>query len=307
MAPTEYAAQCCRHLQLELGEGARWDARSQELVWVDLHRGLLHTAVVDGAGIGPVDVLDIGGPVTAVFPLPDPADGWLVGHGYGLAALTRSGDLRPVTAPERRRPGHTRVNDGACDQRGRLWLGSMEYAGAAGQGCLYRVDLDARLTVAMAPTTVSNGIGWSADGATMYFVDSGPGTVTAFSYDAATGDLSEPRVIVRVTEGNAVPDGLCVDDDGCLWVAIWGAGQVRRYAPDGSLLACVKTSAQRPSSCALGGPGGDILYITSARVGLSETELSYQPHAGCLFAAEVGVSGPAALPYRGRLEISDES
>jgi len=307
MPPAELTADCCCHLRLELGEGVRWDARSQELVWVDLHRGLLHVAPGDGAGLGRVDVLDVGGPLTAIFPLPDPADGWLVGHGPGLATLSRSGELRPVAAPERRRAGYTRINDGACDQRGRLWFGSMDYAGATGQGRLYRVDLDGRLTAALAPTTISNGIGWSPDGATMYFADSGAATVTAFPYDAARAELGDPRVLVHVTDDGAAPDGLCVDDEGCLWVAIWDAGEVRRYSPDGDLLARVTTPAQRPSCCAFGGPDRDVLYITSARVGLTETELSYRPHAGCLFAAEVGVTGPAALPYRGPLEIRDES
>lgn len=302
-----FPARCCCHQRLELGEGVCWDARRGELCWVDVHRGLLHTAAVTAAGVGPVDVLDIGGPLTAVFPLPDPADGWLVGHGQGLAALRRTGELRPLAEPEQRRPGHTRVNDGACDARGRLWLGSMEYAGGDDRGRLYRVDLDGRLTVAAAPTTVSNGIGWSPDGATMYFVDSGPGTVTAYAYDADTGELNDPRVLVQIAEEGAVPDGMCVDDEGCLWVAIWGGGQVRRYAPDGELLARVDVPAQRPSCCALGGPDRNVLYVTSARVGLTETELSSQPHAGCLFAVEVGVRGPGALPYRGPLEIADES
>lgn len=304
MGPAEqFTAQCRCHLQLELGEGVRWDDRRGELVWVDVHRGRLHTAAVTDAGIGQVEVLDLGGPLTAVFPLPDPGDGWLVGRGQGLATLDRTGALRELTAPERRRAGHTRVNDGACDRRGRLWLGSMEYAGAPNGGCLYRIDLAGRLTVQLSPTTVSNGIGWSPDGQTMYFIDSGARTVTAFAY--RDGELGEPRIVVQVDEAGAVPDGMCVDDDGCLWVAIWGAGEVRRFDPDGSLLARVATPAARPSCCAFGGPDRDILYITTARVGLTETELSLQPHAGCLLAVDVGVAGPAALPYRGPLEITD--
>jgi sugar lactone lactonase YvrE len=304
MAET-HRAECAGHLQLELGEGVRWDDTAGELLWVDVHRGLLHVARVETAGIGAVQVLDVGGPLTAVFPLPDPAAGWLVGHGQGLAALDRTGRLRALASPEQRRPGHTRVNDGACDRDGRLWLGSMEYAGAPDRGCLYRIDLDGRLTVALAPTTVSNGIGWSPDGTTMFFVDSGAGSVVAFGYDA--GELVDPRLVARVDSGDGVPDGLCVDDEGCLWVAIWDGGEVRRYSPDGALLARVRTPARRPSCCAFGGPGHDVLYITSARVGLTETELSREPHAGCVFAVDVGVTGQPALPYRGPLEVTDES
>jgi sugar lactone lactonase YvrE len=296
-------ARCACHLQLELGEGVRWDDRRRQLAWVDLHRGRLFTAPVTGPGaaLGEVTELDAGGPLTAVVPLPH-GDGWLAGHGQGLALLDRDG-LRELVAPERRRPGHTRVNDAACDRDGRLWLGSMEYAGAPGAGHLYRLDLDGRLTVAIAPTTISNGLGWSPDGATMYFVDSGPGTITALDYH--DGEPTDPRVVVRIDEGGPVPDGLCVDDDGCLWVAVWGAGEVRRYAPEGPLLARVGTPASRPSSCAFGGPDRDVLFITTARVELTETVLSGQPHAGCLLAAEVGVAGPAAAPYRGPLEVTD--
>lgn len=280
-----------------------WNDDSGELAWVDVHRGRLYVAPVTHAGLGRVEVHDVGGPLTTVFPLPDPADGWLVGHGQGLAALDRSGALRELATPERQRPAHTRVNDGACDADGRLWLGSMEYAGAPDCGCLYRVDLDGCLTAVLAPTTISNGIAWSPDGSTMYFVDSGAGTVTAFDYDA--GELRHPRVVVRVDDDHGVPDGMCVDDDGCLWIAIWDAGEVRRHAPDGSLLARVQTPTQRPSCCTFGGPDRDVLYITSARVGLTETELSFQAHAGCLLAVDVGTTGPGAHPYRGPLEVSD--
>jgi len=176
-----------------------------------------------------------------------------------------------------------------------------------GQGSLYRVDLDGRLTTVLSPTTISNGIGWSPDGATMYFSDSGEGTVTAYSYDSGTGDIADPRIIVHAPEQDAVPDGLCVDDEGCLWVAMWDGGEVCRYAPDGALLARVRTPVRRPTCCAFGGPDRDVLFITSARIELSQNELSYQPHAGCLFAAEVGVTGPGAFPYEGPLEIRDES
>lgn len=299
----QLSAQCVCHLQLELGEGVSWNHDSGELAWVDVHRGRLYAAAVTRAGLGQVEVHDVGGPLTAVFPLPDPASGWLVGHGQGLARVDRTGALREVATLERQRPAHTRVNDGACDADGRLWLGTMEYAGAPDHGCLYRVDLDGCFTAVLAPTTISNGIGWSPDESTMYFVDSGAGTVTAFDYDA--GEIRNSRVLVHVDDDDGVPDGMCVDDDGCLWIAIWDAGEVRRHAPDGSLLARVQTPTKRPSCCTFGGPDRDVLYITSARVGLSETELSSQPHAGCLLAVRLDTTGPGAHPYRGPLEISD--
>src|SRR5690242_9726599 len=121
------SAQCCSHQQLELGEGVRWDGRRDELLWVDVHRGRLHIASVSGTGLDRLAEIDVGGPLTGVSPLPAVDVGWLVGHGRGRAARDRSGRLRELVAPGRHRPGHSRVNGGACDAEGRLWLGSMEY------------------------------------------------------------------------------------------------------------------------------------------------------------------------------------
>jgi sugar lactone lactonase YvrE len=150
--------------------------------------------------------------------------------------------------------------------------------------------------------TISNGIGWSNDRRTMYYVDSGPGTVYAFDVDEH-GDVSDQRVLIQFdvdTEGTA--DGLCMDAAGNLWLAVWGGYEVRRYSPSGEQLARVRISTAQPSCCAIGGANGTTLYVTTAREDMSEEQLAQEPDAGRLFAVDVGVAGRPLLAYRSTLD-----
>jgi len=150
--------------------------------------------------------------------------------------------------------------------------------------------------------TISNGIGWSPDASTMYLNDSGTGCVDAFRFDGSSGAISNRRTLVHIDEPGVVPDGLTVDEEGGIWVALWNGGAVHRYAPDGSLLASVQLPVQRPTSCAFGGPGRDTLFVTSARTGLDDGALAGQPHAGKVFAIDgLGFRGLPCLPYRGQV------
>jgi sugar lactone lactonase YvrE len=150
--------------------------------------------------------------------------------------------------------------------------------------------------------TISNGIGWSPDGTTMYLADSGTGDISAFDFDQATGALGRRRTVVHVTTPNAVPDGLTVDHRGNLWVALWDGGALVQYRPDGLLLATVPLPVDRPTSCAFGDPGGETLFITTAREGLEDAALARQPDAGRLLRLDSpGVTGPPCQPYRGQL------
>ena len=145
--------------------------------------------------------------------------------------------------------------------------------------------------------TISNGIGWSADGRTMYYVDSMAYRVDAFEYDLATGAISERRPFVVIERGAGIPDGLAVDEEGCVWVALWGRAAIRRYTPDGELERVLAVPAHNVTACCFGGDDGRSLYVTSASVDLSERrEL---PLAGNVFVAEAGVSGPPAQPFAG--------
>jgi sugar lactone lactonase YvrE len=203
----------------------------------------------------------------------------------------------------RSRPGPDGTLESACDPQGRFWAGTMAYDEAPGAGVLYRLELDGSCTTVLTGLTISNGIGWSPDGATMYLADSGTGLVEAFDFDGATGDLSQRRTLVRIQQPGAVPDGLTVDQEGGIWVALWGGGAVQRYGPDGALLAMLRLPVDQPTSCAFGGPELATLFVTSARAGLDEAALDRQPHAGHLFRFDdLGVTGTPCAPYRGRID-----
>jgi sugar lactone lactonase YvrE len=216
--------------------------------------------------------------------------GWIVAAGPGFARLDAGGSLTWLAEPEAGRP-ELRMNDGACDPRGRFWAGSMAYAETPGAGTLYRLDSDGTTTPMVPGTTISNGLGWSADGATLWFADSGEGTVDAFDFDARSGTLSGRRTVITVDPDDGVPDGLTVDADDHVWVAIWDGGQVRRHAPDGELVARVRVPVSRPTSCCFGGADLDTLFISTARKGLTADELRKQPEAGRLFRVDTGVRG----------------
>jgi SMP-30/Gluconolactonase/LRE-like region len=148
--------------------------------------------------------------------------------------------------------------------------GAMAYDESPGAGALDRLELDGSCTRVLTGLTNSNGIGWSPDGATMYLADSGTGRVEAFDFDGGSGDISRRRTLVRIEQPGVAPDGLTVDEDGGIWVALWGGGAIQRYAADGSLLTTVRLPVERPTSCAFGGSDRATLFVTTARAGLDE-------------------------------------
>lgn len=283
-----------------LVEGPRWIADRDELLWVDIIGSQVHRARVGADGLleSPA-TMQIDRHVGAAAPAV--AGGYVVAAGTGFLFADTSGAICELAQPEAGRTD-VRMNDGACDPQGRFWAGTMAYDESAGEGALYRLELDGSCTTVLTGLTISNGIGWSPDGTTMYLADSGTGTIDAFTFDPSTGDLDERRSIVRIEGPGRAPDGLTVDDDGDIWVAIWGGGALRRYRPDGSLLTTVVVPVDRPTSCAFGGPDGTTLFFTTSRHGLDRANLDRQPDAGRIFRIDgLGASGPACAPYRGRI------
>jgi sugar lactone lactonase YvrE len=286
------------------GEGPTWDADRQELLWVDITAGQVRRASVgDDGALAEIAVHQVGGTVGVVVPAA--GGGWLLGAGPGLTHLTADGGPRVLLdlpgEGGSAETGGTRMNDGGCDRVGRFFAGTMAFDERAGAGTLYRVDLDGSVSVVLDGLTISNGLGWAPDDRTVYLADSGPGVVWAFDYDLATGAFGRRRTLLEFDGVDGVADGLTVDDEGCLWTALWGGGQVRRYSPDGELLAVVEVPTDNTSSCAFAGAGRDLLVVSTSQHGLSEEQLAPQPDAGRLFTARPGVTGPAANPYRGPL------
>jgi sugar lactone lactonase YvrE len=283
-----------------LTEGPRWHAERGELLWVDILGHTVHRGRPGpGSTLESVQTITVDRPVGAVAPA--------IGGGYVLAAGTGFVYVDDGTVHELAQPaaGRTdvRMNDGACDPQGRFWAGTMAYDESPGAGVLYRLELDGTCTTVLTGLTISNGIGWSPDGGTMYLADSGTGQVEAFNFDGATGDLSGRHTVVRIQQPRVVPDGLTVDQEGGIWVALWGGGAVERYGADGALLARVRLPVDQPTSCAFGGPELATLFITTARAGLDEAALDRQPHAGHVFRVDgLGVTGMPCAPYRGRID-----
>jgi sugar lactone lactonase YvrE len=191
------------------------------------------------------------------------------------------------------------MNDGACDPEGRFWAGSMAYDATPGAGSLFRVDRDGTLTTVLEGVTVSNGLAWDPDGRSLYYIDSATGGVDRFTYDRATGDVAGRRRMIEVPRELGEPDGMTVDADGCLWIALWNGGQVRRYDPGGRLLESVEVPVARPTSCAFGGRALDRLFVTTSRFGLDPGALSEQPLAGALLVVDPGVRGLVTPPFAG--------
>ncbi len=257
----------------------------------------MHIAALGADGLASPRTLHVGRHVGAAAPAV--AGGYVLAAAAGFLHADDAGVLRELAQPEGDR-ADVRMNDGICDPQGRFWAGTMAYAETPGAGRLYRLELDGSCSLVLEGLTISNGMGWSPDGATMYLADSGTREVYAFDFDPASGALDRRRTLVRVTAPGAAPDGLTVDDDGDVWVALWNGGAVARYAPDGALRTTVAVPVDRPTSCAFGGPDRSTLFVTTSRDGLDETALARQPAAGHVLRIDgLGATGPACTPYRG--------
>jgi sugar lactone lactonase YvrE len=270
----------------ELSEGPCWDNRTARLIWVDILAGRVH-AIDPATGLR--QMWEIGMPVGAVVPRS--SGGWVAAVERGFAFY--DDDWRPVgpviSAPEQ--PPRTRFNDGRCDPAGRFWAGTLGYDESPGVGSLYCLGVDHVPRRCLTGVTISNGLGWSADGSAMYFVDSGTGNIDTLRFDLASGTAYERRTLVAIPPSLGVPDGLTVDADGFLWVAVWGGGCVRRYSPTGRLERSIDLPATQVSSLAFGGPHYSELFITTAAEGLDHRARAGQPLAGSVFRHHPGVVG----------------
>lgn len=266
-----------------LGEGPVWDTRSGRLVWVDVLAGRVHVTDVRS---GTDELIEVPLHVGAVAPRA--AGGFVAALQDGFWVIGVGPPELMTRVPEAR-PG-LRFNDGKCDPAGRFWAGTMAYDVAPGAGALYRLGPDGRADRVLDGVTISNGLAWSADGLTMYYIDSPTQRVDAFSFVPDTGEISDRRPVVRIPSELGGPDGMTIDAEGGLWVALWGGSAVHRYL-DGRLDRVVQLPVSMPTSCTFGGVDLDELYITSMSEGLSAEERAAQPLAGAIFRLRPGVRG----------------
>jgi len=276
----------------QLGEGPRWDAATQTLLWVDIPAKLVQRYDPATGTNTTQQVADV-----VSLALPRRRGGIVIGLPDGLHLLEKE---RPslLAAIEPDQLG-TRTNDGACDAAGRLWVGTMALDERSSLGALYRVDADLRATRVLSGTTISNGLGWSPSGTSFYFIDSPTCRIDVFDFDPASGALENRRPLAAVEVEGAVPDGMNVDAEGGVWVALHGGWGLRRYSPEGELLSELGLPMAKITSCCFGGPDLRDLYVTTRREGLGAAEVAAQPLAGALLRLDVGVAGLPTHAFAG--------
>lgn len=290
-----YQAELVVDQKAILGEGPHWDGHV--LYWVDIISKRLHRYDPEHHRN---DTFQLDQYIGAVVPS---VNGQLVvGLQNGIHALDlQSESLTLIGDPETDLP-HNRFNDGKCDPSGRLYIGTMDVNAKRGKGSLYRLDFSGQLKKVISPVTISNGLAWSPDEKLMYFIDTPTGEVSTFTYDKQTGDIVYKETAVRIPNEMGSPDGMTIDQEGMIWVAHWGGSRVTRWDPHiGKQLDEVRVPAPNVTSCTFGGQNLDELYITTARQGLTDKELSLSPQAGGLFKVKTKVKGMVGQVYRGKI------
>lgn len=272
-----------------LGECPVWDAEQQQLFWVDVYNHRVHQ--FDSA-TGQDRYFDTGDLVSAVA-LVD-ADRLLIAQSNQLAFLNiRTGEIASLCQIKFPYPD-TRLNDGKCDAKGRFWIGSVSENPE--QAELYRYDPEGSLRVMETGLTISNGLGWSPDGATFYLTDSAKHQIYAYDFEIETGAIHNRRVLVDLTHEDVEPDGLAIDSRGNLWSALWNGWCVACFDPSGEEVLRVRLPVQRPTCPTFGGSDLTNLYITSASVGLSQKEIQQGFYAGDVFC--LSTDSPGMLSHR---------
>ena len=278
-----------------LGEGAIWNYKTGELIWVNITDKILNfysprlknnKEMFTGQMIGTVVPAESGKILVALengFYQLDPA----------------TGTKKLIADPEEDKPGN-RFNDGKCDPAGRFWAGTMSTEGKKQAGALYRLEADGSVHKMIENVGTSNGIVWSADAAKMYYIDTPTRKVMAWDYHNDTGEISNPETSIEVPQEMGYPDGMTIDAEGNVWIALWGGSAVGCWNPEtGELLRTIAVPAKNVTSCAFGDDDLGTLYITTARQGTSEEELEKFPFAGGVFKTRPGVKGVEAFFFKG--------
>jgi len=276
----------------QLGEGPVWDDRSDELVWVDISGRLIHrwnpisgatSSIATDGDVGAVVLCEDGGLMAAVE--------------CELWKVSPAGEWTLLASVEPK-PG-VRFNDCRADPRGRLWAGTLHRDRDPGQAALYRLEPDGELETMLPERTISNGIGWSPAGETMYYIDSTTWRVVAYEYDLDSGDLGQVSDFAEIDPTDGLPDGLMVDADGGVWVCLFGGAKIRRYRSDGTLERQIALPLTNPTCPVFGGADLQTMYITTARHRLTPDQLEREPNAGRLLQLDVGVGGVPPNSFAG--------
>lgn len=270
-----------------LGEGSVWDWRKQLLFWVDIEGMILHR-------LDPTSHKHSHWGFKRMIGVAVPAESGslLLALESGLATFNpETGKLTEHQVLENQ-DSKMRYNDGKTAPNGHFWIGSMHKETLPKTGNLYGVDDGFNSQIKIPKTTISNGMAWSSDSKTFYFIDSPTYEVCAYDFDPVGSSLSNKKSVLKVPEISGAPDGMCIDSEGMLWIAHWGGNCVRRWNPEtGEVLEIVDVDAPLVTSCCFGGKELDTLYITTARSGLTDSQLEEFPLSGGLFVCRPSAKG----------------
>lgn len=275
----------------ELSEGAIWNFKTEELMWVNINGEILNfynpktgnnKEMFTGQMIGTVVPTESGNAIVALQ------------NGIYVFDI-KTGSKKLIVNPEENLPNN-RFNDGKCDPSGRFWAGTMSTVGEKKVGSLYRLNIDNTIRKMVENVSISNGIVWSTDKTKMYYIDTPTHKVMGYDYDNESGDISNPQVAVEIPKEMGGPDGMTIDEKGNLWIALWGGNAVGCWNPEtGKLLETVNVPAKNVTSCAFGDEDLRTLYITTARDGNSKKELEKFPYSGGIFKIRTEVKGVKAF------------
>ena len=276
-----------------LGEGPAWDSKTQTLYWLDILEKRIYA---DTRILAQLDDL-----ICCIAPRKN--GNLLLGTRLGFADLDPDTVQLTVLAALDSELPTNRLNDGKCDPAGRLLAGTMDMNEKDPNGALYSFD-GKNSTRLLDKVTISNGLAWSVDYKTFYYIDTPTREVKAFDYDLATGQIANPRVAIHIPESLGWPDGMTSDTDGNLWIALWGGAQVTKWNPStGKLLEQIPVPALQTSSCVFGGKEMNELYITSARKSMGETDLNKYPLSGGLFKVITNVVGMKTFEFNEQVTL----
>ena len=289
--------------QCQLGEGAIWNSETQQLYFIDIEGKNLFV-YEEGTQISAVSPRNqkfikyhVGERIGTVVPTNDPNQ-VIIPLQNGIFEFDLTSRKKTLFSNPEEHIESNRMNDGKCDPAGRLWVGSMHLEQAKGAASLYKIEPDGTHEKMIDSVTISNGIVWSLDEKTMYYIDTPTGKVQAFDYEKATGNISNGRTACVIPESLGYPDGMTIDAEGMLWIALWNGNAVTRWNPTtGKMIQKIEVPAHNVSSCAFGGENLETLFITSARVDMTEEELEKMPLSGNVFAVKPGVRGVKAFHF----------
>ncbi|MDO8685267.1 MAG: SMP-30/gluconolactonase/LRE family protein [Clostridiales bacterium] len=283
-----------------VAEGSFWDERKHLLIWIDIFQYKVHVynplnnhvySIDTGQYVGSIALREKGGAVVALH------------NGFYFLNLD-DGKLTFITDPEKHLPNN-RFNDGKCDCMGRFWAGTMSNNENEGkgttspEGSLYCLDVDLSVRYIFGNVTISNGITWSLDNKTMYYIDTPTRQVAAFDFSPDTGEINNKRTVITTPPDKGCPDGMTIDEEGMLWIALWGGYGVTRWNPqNGKLLKEIEIPVKNVTCCTFGGDNLDELYITTSQIGINSNDPGYK-YAGGIFKIKPGIRGIPAFRFKG--------